>query len=150
MKHILLLSLLFVFVGALFANTEAAPADRILGTYRAVQEGKVSNVRFTKLADGGYTAQVVWLEKPNNPDGTPRTDRKNPDKAKRNVRSDSVVLIEKVTYDHGAWKNGRIYDPTKGKTFNVEITFKDDKTLAVKGSLLMFSKTVYWTKLDEK
>lgn len=121
-------------------------ADKIVGTYRAVEDGNVSKVRFTKAGDG-YRAQIVWLEVPNNPDGTPRTDFKNPDKAKRSVHSDRIVLIEKVTYKDGKWKGGKIYDPTKGKSYNVEIRFKDANTLAVKGSLLCFSKTVYWTRL---
>lgn len=121
--------------------------DKIIGTYKAVQEGNVSKVKITKNGNG-YRAQVIWLEKPNNPDGTPRLDKRNPDKAKAKLRADKVVLIDKVVYKDGEWTDGKIYDPTKGKTFNVSVKFKDAKTLAVTGSLLMFKKTVYWTKLD--
>lgn len=121
--------------------------DKIIGTYKAVQEGNVSKVKISKNGNG-YRAQVIWLEKPNNPDGTPRFDKRNPDKAKAKLRADKVVLIDKVVYKDGEWSDGKIYDPTKGKTFNVSVKFKDAKTLAVTGSLLMFKKTVYWTKLD--
>lgn len=121
--------------------------DKIIGTYKAVQEGNVSKVKISKNGNG-YRAQVIWLEKPNNPDGTPRLDKRNPDKAKAKLRADKVVLIDKVVYKDGEWTDGKIYDPTKGKTFNVSVKFKDAKTLAVTGSLLMFKKTVYWTKLD--
>ena len=121
--------------------------DKIIGTYKAVQEGNVSKVKISKNGNG-YRAQVIWLEKPNNPDGTPRLDKRNPDKEKAKLRSDRIVLIDKVIYKDGEWTDGKIYDPTKGKTFNVSIKFKDAKTLAVTGSLLMFKKTVYWTKLD--
>lgn len=121
--------------------------DKILGTYRAIQAGNVSKVKFTKNGNG-YKAQIIWLEHPNNPDGTPKLDKKNSDKSKRSVRADQIVLIEKVTYKDGVWSGGKVYDPTKGKSFNVEIKFKDAKTLQVTGSLLIFSQTVEWTKLD--
>lgn len=129
------------------AVSAQSAGDKILGTYQAIQEGKVSKVKFTKNGNG-YRAQIIWLAEPNNPDGTPKCDVKNPDKAKQKVHSDRIVLIDKVVYKDGEWTDGKIYDPTKGKTFTVNIKFKDAKTLAVTGSLLMFKKTVLWKKLD--
>lgn len=145
MRHILLTLLLALT--ATFTASAQSSADKIVGVYRAVQDGNVSKVKISKVA-GGYRAQVIWLEKPNNPDGTPRTDKRNPDKAKRATHSDRIVLVEKVVYKDGVWGGGKIYDPTKGKTFKVEMRFKDAHTLAVTGSLLVFSQTVYWTKLQ--
>ena len=110
-------------------------ADKIIGTYKAVQEGRESKVKFTKFGDG-YRGQIIWLK-----------ETKNPDKAKRNVPADKIVIIDKVTYEDGIWQNGKIYDPTSGKTYKVEIRFCDAKTLEVKGKLGPFFKKVYWTKL---
>lgn len=121
--------------------------DKIIGTYRAVQEGNVSKVKIFKNGNG-YRAQIFWLEEPNNADGTPKLDTKNSDKSKRSVRADQIVLIDKVVYKNGVWTDGQIYDPTSGSTYTVNVKFKDDKTLAVTGSLLFFKQTVYWTKLD--
>lgn len=121
--------------------------DKIVGTYKAVQDGEVSKVKIFKY-NGGYRAQIFWLQEPNNPDGTPALDSKNPDKAKRKLRADQIVLIDKVVYKDGVWCDGEIYDPTVGKTYTVSIKFKDAKTLAVTGSLLFFHETVYWTKLE--
>lgn len=143
---------LFLFIALMTvvfgANAQNA-GDKILGVYKAVQEGNVSKVRFTKNGNG-YKAQIIWLEKDKNPDGTKRTDSKNSNAAKRNTPADQIVLIEKVTYDKNkdVWNGGKVYDPTKGKSFNVEVKFKDAKTLAVKGSLAIFSQTVYWTKIE--
>lgn len=130
-------------------GARAQSAERILGTYQAIEEGKESKVEFTKLADGSYRGQIIWLKSPENPDGTPRLDEKNPDAAKRSVRADRIVIIESVKYDteDGVWSGGRVYDPTKGKSYKVEVSFKDDNTLRVKGSLLGISRSVYWTKL---
>ena len=148
MKKFLLMLIACMMVGmSAFAQSNAG--DKIIGTYKAIQDGNVSKVKISKVGNG-YKAQVIWLEEPNNADGTPKTDKKNPDASKRNNPADKIVLISKVTYDSksNTWGNGKIYDPTKGKSFKVEIKFKDDKTLQVKGSLAIFSQTVTWTKLD--
>ena len=65
-----------------------------------------------------------------------------------NVTTDKVVLIDKVKYDgKDTWKDGKIYDPTRGKYFTVALSFKDEKTLTVKGYLGPFFGRVYWKKL---
>lgn len=124
-------------------------ADKIVGTYRAVSGSDVSRVKISKVA-GGYRAQIVWLEHPKNSDGSPRTDKKNPDPAKRSVHSDRIVLVDKAVYRDGKWTDCKIYDPTKGKTFDCKMWFKDEKTLVVQGSLLVFTKKMYWTRLASK
>lgn len=121
-------------------------ADKIIGTYKAVQDGQESKVKIFKYQNG-YRAQIFWLKEPNNPDGTPKHDHRNPDKSKQKVLASQIVLVEKVTYEDNMWKNGKIYNPREGKTYKVEIKFKDAKTLEVKGKLGPFFKRVYWTKL---
>lgn len=141
-----ILTLIMCLMAGISAVAQSA-GDKIIGTYKAVQDGKVSKVKISKNGDG-YKVQVIWLEQPNNPDGTPKLDKKNPDKAKRSVHADKIVLVDKIKYKDNTWKDAKIYDPTKGKSFDVEMKFKDAKTLQVKGSLLIFSQTVEWTKLD--
>ena len=125
---------LIVLAAALFAaaGVAAQDADRIVGIYKAVEEGKESKVEFTRRPDGTYRGQIVWLRNPNNPDGTPKLDAKNPDKSKRSGRADRVVVVDGVKYD-----------AEKG-----EVSFEDDRTLRVKGSLLGFSRSVYWQKIE--
>lgn len=123
-----------------------AQADKIVGTYKAVHDGKESKVKIYKHQDG-YRAQVCWLKETKNPDGSVKKDVKNPDKAKRSVNADKIVLVDKVVYKDGMWKDGKIYEPTSGRTYKVEIKFKDAKTLEVRGKLGPFGKSVYWTKL---
>lgn len=123
-----------------------AQADKIVGTYKAVHDGKESKVKIFKYQNG-YRAQVCWLKETKNPDGSVKKDVKNPDKAKRNTPADQIVLVDKVTYEDGIWQNGKIYEPTSGKTYKVEIKFADAKTLQVRGKLGPFFKNVYWTKL---
>ncbi len=145
-RKFLLLAMLLVSATVAGAQN----ADRLLGVYKAVEEGKESKVEFTRLEDGTYRGQIVWLKQPDNPDGTPKLDVKNPDPAKRSVRADRVVVVDGVKYDvkKDVWNGGRVYDPTKGKSYKVEVSFRDERTLRVKGSLLGFSRSVYWTKIE--
>ena len=145
----LLLGIAAVFGTALPASA-ATPADgdRIIGLYKAVKDGEVSHVRISKTGDNSYRAQVVWVENKYDKNGAVRTDVKNPDPAKRSVPADEIVLIDKVSYSDGMWKDGQVSDPTKGKVYRVEITFKDEKTLRVRGFLGPFSLSVYWDKLE--
>lgn len=128
----------------------AQSADRIVGVYEAIEEGKESKVRFTKLANGTYQGQIFWLKNPNNADGTPKYDLKNPNPEKRKVRSDKIVVVWGVRYDaeEDEWNSGKVYNPTSGKTYDVEIKFTDPKTLNVRGKLGPFGKSVYWKKIQ--
>lgn len=110
---------LIVLAAALFAaaGVAAQDADRIVGIYKAVEEGKESKVEFSRRPDGTYRGQIVWLRNPNTPDGTPKLDVKNPDKSKRSGRADRVVVVDGVKYDaeKGVWNGGRVYDPTRAR-----------------------------------
>ena len=146
MKRIAILFLL-VCLGATLSISAQSAADKIVGVYRVVKDGRNSKVKVFKHG-GGYRAQVIWLENMKNPDGSQRTDAKNPDPAKRNTPSNQIVLVDKVTYDadDNEWEDGRIYDPTSGKTYKVEMYFEKPDVLTVKGKLGPFYKKMYWTK----
>lgn len=122
-------------------------ADKICGTYKVVRNGVTSKVKIFSHA-GGYRAQVMWVDNLKKEDGSIRTDEKNPDKSKRNVRADKIVLINKVTYNEkeNKWENGNIYDPTKGKTYKVKLWFESDKVLKMRGYIGPFYDTSEWIK----
>lgn len=131
------------------AVSVSAQADKIVGTYKVVRNGVTSKVKIFKYNDG-YRAQVTWVDNLKKADGTIRLDEKNPDKNKRNVRADQIVLIDKVTYDADdkEWSNGKIYDPTNGKTYKVKLWFDSDKVLKMRGYVGIFYDTSEWTKIQ--
>ena len=88
--------------------------DRLIGTYFINHDGEKSKVLFTKIKDNTYKCQVIWLADAKDEKGNLRLDRKNPDEKKRHVPTNQVVLIDKITYKDGIWKDGKIYDPTRG------------------------------------
>ena len=136
------LSLFIISLCAAFAQ-----ADRIVGEYQCVHDGVDSRIKIFKHEDG-YRAQCIWVSNLKMEDGTLRRDVKNPDPVKRKITNDKIVLIDKVKFDgKDTWKDGKIYDPTRGRYFTVTLTFKDEKTLAVRGSVAFIGKSVYWKKL---
>lgn len=147
MKRILSF-LLMAFIATTLTVSAQSAADKIVGLYHVVKDGRNSKVKIFKHGDG-YRAQVVWLENMKNPDGSQRTDQKNPDPKKRNTPSNQIVLVEKVTFDgDDTWENGYIYDPTSGKVYRVEMYFDKPNVLTVKGKLGPFFKRVYWQKIQ--
>lgn len=144
MKKFLMVMLTLMLV----AVSAFAQADKVVGTYKAVRNGVTSKVKVFKH-NGGYRAQVIWVDNLKKADGSTRTDEKNPDASKRKTPANQIVLIDKVTYDgKDKWKDGKIYDPTSGKSFTVTLYFKDSRTLTVKGSIGPFFERMYWTKID--
>lgn len=126
-----------------------ASADNIVGTYLVDHKGEKSKVKISKNTDGSYTAQVFWVQNRTEKDGSVRKDVKNPDKSLRNVDCDKIVIFKGLKYDSSskAWSGTSIYDPVRGLNASLKAWFKDSKTLALKGSKMGFSETVYWTRL---
>ena len=122
-------------------------ADRILGIYKAKFDKNDAKVKVFRH-DGGYRMQICWLRVTHNLDGTLKTDAKNPDQRKRTTPMSEVVLVERVTYEDGIWKNGRIYDPKSDKTYKVELRLSDDNKLEVRGIVGPFHKSFIWTKIQ--
>lgn len=131
-----------------FSSFAQSAADKIIGTYYAEgTSGKASKIKIYKYQDG-YRAQVCWIEEPKNADGSWKLDIKNPDKNRAKQPVSQAIIIDKVTYDDGEWADGKVYNPEDGRCWTVTIKFKDDKTLAVRGSFFGIGKTVYWKKLE--
>lgn len=71
-----------LFAAALFTLVAAAQADadRIIGNYMSKLSDNDAKAKVFKY-NGGYRMQIYWLRNTHNPDGTLKTDKKNPDKA---------------------------------------------------------------------
>lgn len=137
-----------LFIAPTFAQSMNSKGDNIIGEYLSIKDGKKSRITITKAQDGTYTAQVFWVENPLDKNGNKRKDVKNPNKSLRNVDIDKVVLIKGLKYNpkKQEWTDSEIYDPSSGKIYDVDIEFKDSKTLKVYGNIWGIGKTVYWQK----
>ncbi len=126
-----------------------ASSDNIIGNYLVEHKGEKSKVKVFKNADGTYTAQVFWVQNRTDKDGSVRKDAKNPNKSLRNVDCDKIVIFKGLKYNASSktWSGTTIYDPVRGINASLTASFKDSKTLALKGSKMGLSETVFWTKL---
>ncbi len=127
-------------------------ADNILGEYLTDRGGHKSKVRITKNTDGSYNAQVFWVENALDEDGKKRKDVKNPDKNLRNVDVDQIVLVKGLKYiaEDQEWGDAKIYDPTLGIRVSVTAEFIEPNKLKLRGTILGFGTTIYWTRINPK
>ena len=125
-------------------------ADNIIGTYEVNHHGEVTRVSVFKNSDGTFTAQVCWVENRLDANGNVRLDEKNPDESLRNVECDKIVIIKGLAYnaDRQKWGGAKVYDPTRGFRASVQCEFVENGKLRVKGSLLGFSQSIYWKKIE--
>ncbi|MGN1266210.1 MAG: DUF2147 domain-containing protein [Muribaculaceae bacterium] len=148
-KFIIALICALVAVLPAVAQDMNSKGDNIVGEYLTDRGGSKSKVRVTKNADGTYTAQVFWVEHPNDDKGNKRKDVKNPDKALRNVDIDKVVLVKGLQYKakDKKWGGAKIYDPTKGIRVNASAEFVEPNKLKLRGTIMGIGATLYWTKI---
>ena len=143
-----LLKPFLLFVLALTMQAYNNPDD-IIGEYLTDRGGSKSKVRVTKDANGTYSAQVFWVEKPYDANGKKRKDVKNPDKNLRNTDIDKVIIVTGLRYDKEEkdWNGAKIYDPSKGFRVSVEAEFVEPGKLKLFGNIWGIGTTIYWQKI---
>ncbi len=104
-----------------------------------------------ELGDSGLVGSIAGS--PDNSDNRKPSDKDelNPDPALRDRPLLGLTIMEGFTRaGEGRWKNGRIYDPNSGKTYQCKLTLIDENTLELRGyigiSLLGRSET--WTRRE--
>jgi uncharacterized protein (DUF2147 family) len=154
LKKSFLIICTFVILPILSVVAQTEAADKILGTYYVSDDTSDEDckVRITKDKSGTYSGRIFWVKNPNNKDGTPKTDIKNPDPAKRNTPGDQIPLVFHFRYDakKNQWVDGEIYDPVHGKTYKCKMWFENENTLRVRGyiGISALGRTMTWKKLS--
>lgn len=93
--------------------------------------------------------KIAWLKAPLTEKGQPKTDIHN-DKPELQARRicGLEMLYGFVPDGEGGWKNGWIYDPSVGKTYNSNIHVTAEGTLSVRGYIqfAFLGETQIWTR----
>ena len=144
-RIIVLIAFMFVkqFAGQAFAQTV------LLERNLWYNEGKTSKIQIYKAKDGKFYGKIVWL-KVTEENGKPRTDSKNPDKAKQSAPLLGLLILNGFKKESEAlYDEGTIYDPKNGKTYSCKITNEDGK-LNVRGyvGFSIIGRTTVWTKAE--
>jgi uncharacterized protein (DUF2147 family) len=94
-----------------------------------------------------YFGKIVWLKYPEK-DGQPRVDRKNPEKNKQSQQIIGIVILNNFKFEDDEWKDGKIYDPESGKTYNCVLSLKGKNILNVRGyvGVSLFGRTEVWNR----
>jgi uncharacterized protein (DUF2147 family) len=95
-------------------------------------------------------ARVVWLKEPVDPQtGKPKTDKRNPDKAKQSRPMIGVQVVAGMKPNGENKWSGRIYNADDGKTYSSNITLLSDDKMKVEGCVLsVLCKGESWTRTN--
>jgi uncharacterized protein (DUF2147 family) len=130
-------------------SPNAAPAADPLGNW--LTESGAATVRIANCG-AELCGSIVALKEPNDPaTGRPKTDKNNPDAAKRSrpLIGVQIVLGMKPSGTPNKW-SGQVYNAEDGKTYSGNITMQDARTLKLEGCVLggLFCKAQTWTRAN--
>ncbi len=142
-----LLYLLFLLICVTVSKNKAQRADKITGLW--LNYDKDSQIEIYKKGDL-YYGKIIWTKEPNNEDGSPKRDIKNPDPKLRNQTYVGLEIIKDFKYIDGEWQGGTIYDPRSGTLYKCVMWFEDDNynSLNIRGyvGFSLLGKTTVWTR----
>ncbi len=135
-----LAALLTMWAGATSA------ADSIIGVW--LTEERDSKIEFAACGNV-LCGRVVWLVKPNDEEGVPYRDIRNPNPELRDRTILGLAIFPSLTPadDADQWR-GRVYNPEDGETYKTFVSLLPNGTLEVKGCVLggLICDSSYWTR----
>lgn len=128
-----------------YANISAQSfSDAIIGKWLSGDgDGKVEIYK----KGNTYFGKIVWLKEPNEENGKPKMDDENPDKSKRSQPIIGLVVLKDFIFKDGFWKEGTIYDPKNGKTYDCEMWLDGNNTLKIRGYWYFVYRTEDWKRV---
>lgn len=112
-------------------------------------EGKIKVFKVNDLLFGN----LIWLKNPNQENGKPKIDSKNPDPSKTNRKLQGLLILTGFHWDtqHQHWNDGEIYDPKSGKTYKCSLTLKNKDELHIRGyiGISLIGRTEVWTRVQQ-
>ena len=148
MKQLLRMAGVSVMVaGGLTAGAALAEPVGLWNT----EENK-GQVQISQCADK-LCGDLVWLEQALDEQGKPTLDVHNPDESLRNRPLEGLRILWDMQPggDGKTWKDGRVYDPESGKTYQGRMTLDEPDVLKLRGFVgaPMFGRTSTWTRAEQ-
>jgi len=128
MKKIIILLILSFYAFAVFAQE----ADKITGIWW--NDEKTTKIKVEKR-DGKYIGTIVYMIPEKYENGQPPKDDNNPDESLQSRSLIGLQILQNFEYDGNKkeWKNGKIYDPKSGNTYDCYGWLESDDLLKLKG-----------------
>jgi len=140
-SYLLIIGFLIV---AAFTATAQTGGNKIIGVW--CNETNTVHVEFFQSGNS-YSGKIVWMDKPNDENGKPKTDKNNPDSKLRSRSIMGLPIIGNLKYQNSQWVGGSIYNPSKGLIASCDIEMSDSNTLKVKASKGLFSTVKTWKRI---
>lgn len=144
MKNSILI-VLALFSMAAYSHAQTAPD--ILGIWKSEHgSGQIEILKRGEL----YFGKLVWLKEPNDESGKPKLDKNNPSEELRNQPVIGLELLKNFEYGgKNIWRNGKVYNPKNGNTYNAQLTLIDDDKLNMRAyfGIALIGKTETWTRI---
>jgi uncharacterized protein (DUF2147 family) len=144
-KFLLLFTLsLFTLAGI------AQQADKITGIWW--NDEKTTKIKVEKQ-DGKYFGTIVFMIPEKYENGQPPKDDKNPDESLRSRSLIGLQILQNFEYDPNKkeWKNGKIYDPKSGNSYDCYAWMESDDLLKLKGfvaGIRWLGRSSEWYRTD--
>jgi uncharacterized protein (DUF2147 family) len=132
-NHFVMKKLILFFTLALYVGTSIAQeANKIAGIWW--NDEKTTKIKVEQKG-GKYIGTIVYMIPEKYENGQPPKDDKNPDPKLQNRSVVGLQILEGLEYDANKkeWKNGRIYDPKSGKTYDCYAWLENNDLLKLKG-----------------
>lgn len=120
----------FIVLFVLSIQVFAQKKDDILGKW--LNPSGEGQIEIYKRGDK-FFGKLAWIKEPNDANGKPKTDEKNPTESLKNRPVLGLEILKNFIFDDGKWIDGTIYDPKSGKTYSCKLTLKDANQLSVRG-----------------
>lgn len=122
-------------------------SDALMGTW--APEDNAFHVQIERIGNK-YYGKLVWLDRPNNADGTPKKDVYNPDPSLRSMPFMGLRTLRDMEYKGtNIWSGGTIYDPESGKTYDCRIVLNNSNQAEIRGymGVVILGKTVLFHRV---
>jgi uncharacterized protein (DUF2147 family) len=100
--------------------------------------------------DDRLCGTIVWLKSPNDAQGRPLVDLRNPDPALRTRPLLGLTVLRGLRRaDDGSWQDGKIYNPDDGGDYSALMSIEADGVLHVRAYVVdpNLGETQIWTRV---
>ena len=134
-----------LITAAAFYATSAFAAEPA-GTW--LTEGGKSRIKISDCG-GALCGAIVWLQEPNDPaTGKPKTDKNNPDAAKKTKPLIGTLIVLGMKSSGASKWAGQVYNAEDGKTYSGNLEMTGDNSLKLQGCALggLLCKSQTWSR----
>jgi uncharacterized protein (DUF2147 family) len=96
-----------------------------------------------------YYGKLIWIKDPNDENGKPKTDVKNPNASLRTKPIVGLEIVKDFVYEDDEWTDGKVYDPKTGKSYSGNMALEGANKLKMRGyiGISLIGRTEVWKKV---